>query len=273
MLPLSLAGLADLHPFVPADQAEGYRELIDELSKDLATITGMDAVSLQPNSGANGEYSGLMGNPRLLPEPREGYRNVALIPASAHGTNPASAAMAGMRIVTVACDTNGNIDIDDLRAKAGRYASELCCIMVTYPSTHGVFESRIREIVDIVHDNGGQVYMDGANMNAQVGLTNPGYIGADVCHLNLHKTFAIPHGGGGRASDRSASRSIWPNSCRAIRWSKRAAKTESLPLRRRRSAAPRFCRSPTATSKCLAKAACDAPPKRRSCRRITWHPL
>ena len=197
MLPLSLAGLADLHPFVPADQAEGYRELIDELSKDLATITGMDAVSLQPNSGANGEYSGLMVIRAYYQSRGQGYRNVALIPASAHGTNPASAAMAGMRIVTVACDTNGNIDIDDLRAKAGQYASELCCIMVTYPSTHGVFESRIREIVDIVHDNGGQVYMDGANMNAQVGLTNPGYIGADVCHLNLHKTFAIPHGGGG----------------------------------------------------------------------------
>lgn len=197
MLPLSLAGLADLHPFVPADQAEGYRELIDELSKDLATITGMDAVSLQPNSGANGEYSGLMVIRAYYQSRGQGYRNVALIPASAHGTNPASAAMAGMRIVTVACDTNGNIDIDDLRAKAGRYASELCCIMVTYPSTHGVFESRIREIVDIVHDNGGQVYMDGANMNAQVGLTNPGYIGADVCHLNLHKTFASPHGGGG----------------------------------------------------------------------------
>ena len=197
MMPLSLSEFADIHPFVPADQAEGYRELIDALSKDLATITGMAAVSLQPNSGASGEYTGLMVIRAYYQSRGQGYRNVALIPASAHGTNPASAAMAGMRTVTVACDERGNIDVDDLKAKATQYASELCCIMVTYPSTHGVFESRIREIVDIVHDNGGQVYMDGANMNAQVGLTNPGYIGADVCHLNLHKTFAIPHGGGG----------------------------------------------------------------------------
>ncbi|WP_289061164.1 aminomethyl-transferring glycine dehydrogenase [Alistipes ihumii] len=197
MMPLSLSEFADIHPFVPADQAEGYRELIDALSKDLATITGMAAVSLQPNSGASGEYTGLMVIRAYYQSRGQGYRNVALIPASAHGTNPASAAMAGMRTVTVACDERGNIDVDDLKAKAAQYASELCCIMVTYPSTHGVFESRIREIVDIVHDNGGQVYMDGANMNAQVGLTNPGYIGADVCHLNLHKTFAIPHGGGG----------------------------------------------------------------------------
>ena len=173
------------------------RELIGALSKDLATITGMAAVSLQPNSGASGEYTGLMVIRAYYQSRGQGYRNVALIPASAHGTNPASAAMAGMRTVTVACDERGNIDVDDLKAKAAQYASELCCIMVTYPSTHGVFESRIREIVDIVHDNGGQVYMDGANMNAQVGLTNPRYIGADVCHLNLHKTFAIPHGGGG----------------------------------------------------------------------------
>ena len=197
MMPLSLSEFADIHPFVPADQAEGYRELIDALSKDLATITGMAAVSLQPNSGASGEYTGLMVIRAYYQSRGQGYRNVALIPASAHGTNPASAAMAGMRTVTVACDERGNIDVDDLKAKAAQYASELCCIMVTYPSTHGVFESRIREIVDAVHDAGGQVYMDGANMNAQVGLTNPGYIGADVCHLNLHKTFAMPHGGGG----------------------------------------------------------------------------
>ena len=197
MMPLSLSEFADIHPFVPAEQAEGYMEMIDELSSDLAVITGFSAVSLQPNSGATGEYSGLMVIRAYYQSRGQGYRNVALIPASAHGTNPASAAMAGMKTVTVACDERGNIDIDDLRAKAEQHASELCCIMVTYPSTHGVFESRIREIVDIVHDNGGQVYMDGANMNAQVGLTNPGYIGADVCHLNLHKTFAIPHGGGG----------------------------------------------------------------------------
>ena len=197
MMPLSWAEFGNIHPFVPADQAEGYMEMINELSKDLATITGFAGVSLQPNSGATGEYSGLMVIRAYHQSRGRGFRNIALIPASAHGTNPASAAMAGMRTVTVACDEAGNIDVDDLRAKAEANASNLACIMVTYPSTHGVFENRIREIVEIVHENGGQVYMDGANMNAQVGLTNPGYIGADVCHLNLHKTFAIPHGGGG----------------------------------------------------------------------------
>ena len=197
MQPLSLAEFQMMHPFAPADQTEGYRELITELEKDLATITGLAACSLQPNSGAAGEYSGLMVIRAYHQSRGQGYRNVVLIPASAHGTNPASAAMAGMKIVTVACDANGNIDVADLETKAKEHASELCGLMVTYPSTHGVFESRIREIVDAVHDAGGQVYMDGANMNAQVGLTNPGYIGADVCHLNLHKTFAMPHGGGG----------------------------------------------------------------------------
>ena len=197
MQPLSLAGFQNMHPYAPADQAEGYLALIDELEHDLATITGFAACSLQPNSGAAGEYSGLMVIRAYHQSRGQGYRNVVLIPASAHGTNPASAAMAGMKIVTVACDERGNIDVADLEAKAREYSSELCGLMVTYPSTHGVFESRIREIVDVVHDAGGLVYMDGANMNAQVGLTNPGYIGADVCHLNLHKTFAMPHGGGG----------------------------------------------------------------------------
>ena len=197
MQPLSLAGFQNMHPFAPADQTEGYTELISELEKDLATITGFAGCSLQPNSGAAGEYAGLMVIRAYHQSRGQGYRNIILIPASAHGTNPASAAMAGMKIVTVACDQNGNIDVEDLKAKAEEYSSELCGLMVTYPSTHGVFESRIREIVDAVHDAGGQVYMDGANMNAQVGLTNPGYIGADVCHLNLHKTFAMPHGGGG----------------------------------------------------------------------------
>ena len=197
MQPLSLAGFQNMHPFAPADQTEGYTELIAELEKDLATITGFAGCSLQPNSGAAGEYAGLMVIRAYHQSRGQGYRNIILIPASAHGTNPASAAMAGMKIVTVACDQNGNIDVEDLKAKAEEYSSELCGLMVTYPSTHGVFESRIREIVDAVHDAGGQVYMDGANMNAQVGLTNPGYIGADVCHLNLHKTFAMPHGGGG----------------------------------------------------------------------------
>ena len=197
MQPLSLAGFQNMHPFAPADQAEGYAELISELEGDLAKITGFAGCSLQPNSGAAGEYTGLMVIRAYHQSRGQGYRNIILIPASAHGTNPASAAMAGMKIVTVKCDENGNIDVEDLKAKAEEYSSELCGLMVTYPSTHGVFESRIREIVDAVHDAGGQVYMDGANMNAQVGLTNPGYIGADVCHLNLHKTFAMPHGGGG----------------------------------------------------------------------------
>ena len=197
MLPLSLAGFQNIHPFAPASQHEGYTALIEELESDLATITGFAACSLQPNSGAAGEYAGLMVIRAYHQSRNQGYRNVVLIPASAHGTNPASAAMAGMKIVTVACDEHGNIDIEDLKAKAEQYSSELCALMVTYPSTHGVFESRIREIVDTIHDAGGEVYMDGANMNAQVGLTNPGFIGADVCHLNLHKTFAMPHGGGG----------------------------------------------------------------------------
>ncbi|WP_418195345.1 aminomethyl-transferring glycine dehydrogenase, partial [Alistipes putredinis] len=197
MQPLSLAGFQNMHPFAPADQTEGYRELIDGLAADLATITGFAACSLMPNSGAAGEYTGLMVIRAYHQSRGQGYRNIVLIPSSAHGTNPASAAMAGMKIVTVGCDANGNIDVEDLKAKAQEHSSELACMMITYPSTHGVFESRIREIVDAVHDAGGQVYMDGANMNAQVGLTNPGYIGADVCHLNLHKTFAMPHGGGG----------------------------------------------------------------------------
>ena len=197
MQPLSLPGFQNIHPFAPADQTEGYRELIANLESYLATITGFAGCTLQPNSGAAGEYTGLMMIRAYHQSRGQGYRNVILIPSSAHGTNPASAAMAGMKIVIVACDQNGNIDVEDLKKKAEEYSSELCGLMVTYPSTHGVFESRIRDIVDAVHDAGGQVYMDGANMNAQVGLTNPGFIGADVCHLNLHKTFAMPHGGGG----------------------------------------------------------------------------
>ncbi|MBO7300281.1 MAG: aminomethyl-transferring glycine dehydrogenase [Tidjanibacter sp.] len=197
MMPLSLAGFTNMHPFAPTEQAEGYLALIAELEKDLATITGFAGCTLQPNSGAAGEYAGLMIIRAYHQSRSQGYRNIILIPSSAHGTNPASAAMAGMKIVTVACDDKGNIDVEDLKAKAEQYEGELAGLMVTYPSTHGVFESRIREIVDAVHEHGGQVYMDGANMNAQVGLTNPGFIGADVCHLNLHKTFAMPHGGGG----------------------------------------------------------------------------
>ncbi|MDR3366017.1 MAG: aminomethyl-transferring glycine dehydrogenase [Prevotellaceae bacterium] len=197
MLPISWQEFGNVHPFVPYNQAQGYYELVDELAKDLAEITGFDAVSFQPNSGANGEYSGLMAIRRYHISRGEAHRNVALIPASAHGTNPASASMAGMAVVVVACDAQGNISVEDLKAKAAQHAQNLACLMITYPSTHGVFESKIREIIGIVHNSGGQVYMDGANMNAQVGYTNPGFIGADVCHLNLHKTFAIPHGGGG----------------------------------------------------------------------------
>ncbi len=197
MLPLSWPEFGNVHPFVPREQAQGYYELIDDLEKDLAEITGFDAVSFQPNSGANGEYAGLMTIRQYHISRGEGHRSVALIPASAHGTNPASAAMAGMQVVVVACDEKGNINVDDLKAKAEQHKQNLSCCMITYPSTHGVFEGKICEMIKTVHDNGGQVYMDGANMNAQVGYTSPGHVGADVCHLNLHKTFAIPHGGGG----------------------------------------------------------------------------
>ncbi len=197
MLPVMWPKFGALHPFVPQDQAAGYHELFARLENWLATITGFTAVSLQPNSGASGEYTGMLTIRAYHLSRGEGHRHICLIPSSAHGTNPASAVMAGMDVIVVACDDNGNIDVADLRAKAEQHRDNLAAIMVTYPSTHGVFEEAIEEICQIVHENGGQVYMDGANMNAQVGLTSPGYIGADVCHLNLHKTFAIPHGGGG----------------------------------------------------------------------------
>lgn len=197
MLPLSWIEFNGIHPFVPKNQAMGYHELMEELRRDLSEITGFADISLQPNSGAAGEYAGLLVIREYHKSRGEGHRNVALIPSSAHGTNPASAVMAGMKVVVVPCDENGNIDVESLREKAVEYKNDLSCFMVTYPSTHGVFESSITEMCGIIHENGGQVYMDGANMNAQVGLTNPSRIGADVCHLNLHKTFAIPHGGGG----------------------------------------------------------------------------
>ncbi len=197
MIPVTWPTVGKLHPFAPDDQTEGYRAMIAELEHWLMAVTGFDAVSLQPNSGAQGEYAGLMVIRAWHADRGEGHRNVALIPSSAHGTNPASAVMAGMRVVVTKCDERGNIDLDDLRAKADEHAGQLACLMVTYPSTHGVFEAEIREICAIIHERGGQVYMDGANMNAQVGLTSPAAIGADVCHLNLHKTFCIPHGGGG----------------------------------------------------------------------------
>ncbi|MEK0161031.1 aminomethyl-transferring glycine dehydrogenase [Pseudoalteromonas piscicida] len=197
MIPVTWPEFAELHPFCPIDQAEGYKIMMTELHDWLVNITGYDAVSLQPNSGAQGEYAGLIAIRKYHESRGEGHRNICLIPSSAHGTNPASAQMASMKVVVVDCDKNGNIDMDDLRAKAADVAENLSCIMVTYPSTHGVYEESIREVCDIVHQHGGQVYMDGANMNAQVGVTSPGSIGSDVSHLNLHKTFCIPHGGGG----------------------------------------------------------------------------
>jgi glycine dehydrogenase len=197
MVPVTWAEFSKMHPFAPADQTGGYMQLFDELNKWLSEITGFASMSLQPNSGAQGEYAGLMVIRAYHEDRGDHHRNIALIPSSAHGTNPASGAMAGMKIVVVKCDENGNIDVADLKAKAEQYKNELSCLMVTYPSTHGVFEESIIEICEIIHQNGGQVYMDGANMNAQVGLTSPANIGADVCHLNLHKTFCIPHGGGG----------------------------------------------------------------------------
>ena len=197
MLPLSLASWGNIHPFVPLDQAEGYQFVLKKLEKQLNEITGFAGTSLQPNSGAQGEFAGLMTIRAYHQNNGDYHRNICLIPSSAHGTNPASAVMAGMKVVVTKTDEYGNIDVADLKAKATAHSENLAALMVTYPSTHGVFESAIREITQIIHDNGGQVYMDGANMNAQVGLTNPATIGADVCHLNLHKTFAIPHGGGG----------------------------------------------------------------------------
>jgi glycine dehydrogenase len=197
MLPLSSPQWGQIHPFVPVNQAQGYQEVLKKLEQQLNVITGFAATSLQPNSGAQGEYAGLMVIRAFHLAHNEPHRNICLIPSSAHGTNPASAVMAGMQVIVTKTTDEGNIDVEDIREKANLHKDKLAALMVTYPSTHGVFESTIREITDIIHQNGGQVYMDGANMNAQVGLTNPATIGADVCHLNLHKTFAIPHGGGG----------------------------------------------------------------------------
>ncbi len=197
MIPVTLPGFSDIHPFAPADQTRGYLELIGRLQAWLCQVTGFAAVSLQPNAGSQGEYAGLLAIRGYHAARGEGHRDICLIPSSAHGTNPASAVMAGLRVVVTGCDREGNVDLDDLRAKAEQHGDRLAALMVTYPSTHGVFEAGIQAICDIVHGHGGQVYMDGANMNAQVGLTSPARIGADVCHLNLHKTFCIPHGGGG----------------------------------------------------------------------------
>ncbi len=197
LLPITWPEFAHIHPFVPVEQALGYQEILAELDQSLSEITGFAKMSFQPNSGAQGEYAGLLVIQAYHQSRGDAHRNIALIPTSAHGTNPASAAMCGMKIVLIKCDEKGNIDVNDMREKATQHKDNLSCLMVTYPSTHGVYEESIIEITNIIHENGGQVYMDGANMNAQVGLTSPGNIGADVCHLNLHKTFAIPHGGGG----------------------------------------------------------------------------
>jgi glycine dehydrogenase len=197
MVPITWPELAKLHPFVPADQAPGYKRIIGDLETWLSEITGLEATSMMPNSGANGEYTGLLVIRAYHLDRGDTDRNVCLVPASAHGTNPASSVMAGMKVVVIKTDEMGNIDVDDLRAKTEEHEEHLAAIMVTYPSTHGVFESRIREICDIIHEAGGMVYLDGANLNAQVGLARPGDYGADVVHINLHKTFAIPHGGGG----------------------------------------------------------------------------
>jgi glycine dehydrogenase len=197
MMPLTWPAIARLHPYVPIDQARGYQRLFQDLEEWLAAITGFAGVSLQPNAGSQGEYAGLLVIRAWHRSLGQGERDICLIPTSAHGTNPASAVMAGLRVVAVACDPQGNIDTDDLRTRLAEHQGRLACLMVTYPSTHGVFEPGIRDICKWIHEAGGQVYMDGANLNAQVGLTSAATIGADVCHLNLHKTFCIPHGGGG----------------------------------------------------------------------------
>ncbi len=199
MYPVTWPEFGAIHPFAPADQTKGYKIIFEQLEKWLCEITGFAGVSLQPNAGSQGEYAGLLAIRRYHESRNESYRNVCLIPISAHGTNPASAALAGFQVVVVSCDPNGNVDLEDLKAKAEEHKKDLAALMITYPSTHGVFEESVKEICQIVHSCGGQVYMDGANMNAQVGLTSPGEIGADVSHLNLHKTFCIPHGGGGPA--------------------------------------------------------------------------
>ncbi|MGI9450338.1 MAG: aminomethyl-transferring glycine dehydrogenase, partial [Geminicoccaceae bacterium] len=197
MIPITWPGFSDIHPFVPAEQAQGYKKLFEELEAWLAEITGFDAISLQPNAGSQGEYAGLLTIRAYHKARGEGHRHICIIPSSAHGTNPASAIMAGMKVVVVGSDDSGDIDLDDLRAKAAQHKDDLAALMITYPSTHGVFETTIKDVIDIIHAHGGQVYLDGANMNAMVGIAKPGEIGADVCHLNLHKTFCIPHGGGG----------------------------------------------------------------------------
>jgi glycine dehydrogenase len=197
LIPVSWSEISGIHPFAPLDQVKGYLELMKDLESKLGEITGFAGVSLQPNAGSQGEYAGLLVIRKYHESRGEGHRNICLIPSSAHGTNPASAAMAGMNVVVVQCDSQGNVDVLDLQKKASEHAANLAALMITYPSTHGVFEENILEICQIIHNHGGQVYMDGANLNALVGLCRPAEFGPDVAHMNLHKTFAIPHGGGG----------------------------------------------------------------------------
>jgi glycine dehydrogenase len=248
MIPVTWPEFGQLHPFAPKEQTEGYAALIAELEQMLCAATGYAAISLQPNAGSQGEYAGLLVIHAYHASRGEGHRDVCLIPASAHGTNPASAHMAGMRVVVVACDAAGNVDLADLEAKARAHRADLAAIMVTYPSTHGVFEEGITRICEIVHAHGGQVYVDGANLNALVGLAAPGEFGADVSHLNLHKTFCIPHGGGGPAWARSESARISRDSFPAIGICKAGA-TRSARCRQRPSAPHRSCRSPGCTSR------------------------
>ena len=217
MFPVTWPEFGKIHPFAPAEQANGYREMFARLESALAEITGFAAVSLQPNAGSQGEYAGLLVIRAYHESRGDTHRDVCLIPQSAHGTNPASAVMAGMKVVVVKTDEHGNIDVGDLEAKATANSAKLAALMVTYPSTHGVFEESITDVCRIVHAHGGQVYLDGANMNAMVGLSRPGDIGADVCHLNLHKTFCIPHGGGGPGMGPIGVAKHLASSCRGIR--------------------------------------------------------
>ena len=245
MIPVTWPEFSQIHPLVPADQALGYKELIDTLEAMLVECTGYDAVSLQPNSGAQGEYAGLLAIRAYHRSRGEGHRDICLIPDSAHGTNPASAQMCGMKVVVTKTDANGNVDVEDIRLNAEKYSDRLAAIMMTYPSTHGVFEEEVVEICEIIHKHGGQVYTDGANMNALVGVAKPGKWGSDVSHLNLHKTFCIPHGGGGPGVARARSRSTWPRSCRAS-WVTTARSAWSA---RPASAVLRSCRSAGCTSR------------------------
>jgi glycine dehydrogenase len=216
MIPITWPEFADHHPFAPADQVGGYQAVMVELETILREVTGYDAISFQPNSGAQGEYAGLLAIRAYHRRNGQQQRDICLIPASAHGTNPASAQMAGMQVVVIRCNDDGNIDLSELHAKADHFADRLAAMMITYPSTHGVFEDGIRKICAIMHDRGAQVYLDGANLNAQVGLTRPGDYGADVGHINLHKTFCIPHGGGGPGMGPIGPKRIWRRSCLGI---------------------------------------------------------